>query len=67
MGVCVNRESIDIIPQNNENNKEDDCNNKNNENNLSIQNNYDNLDNKDKITDNESGPILKLLKQNVKQ
>ena len=72
MGVCTTKESIKIVPVNNninDNNiKNDDLNNiKNNENELSIENNNDNLDNNEVITDNESGPILKLLKQNVKQ
>ena len=72
MGVCTNKESIEIVPVNNKINdnniKNDDLNNiKNNENELSIENNNDNLDNNEVITDNESGPILKLLKQNVKQ
>ena len=72
MGVCTTKESIKIVPVNNninDNNiKNDDLNDiKNNENELSIENNNDNLDNNEVITDNESGPILKLLKQNVKQ
>jgi len=69
MGICVNRDSVDIVSINNENDiKKDDLNDKNNGNDLLIQKNCDNnVDNNDKITDNESGPILKLLKQNVKQ
>ncbi len=72
MGVCTTKESIKIVPVNNninDNNiNNDDLNDiKNNENELSIENNNDNLDNNEVITDNESGPILKLLKQNVKQ
>jgi hypothetical protein len=72
MGVCTTKESIEIVPVNNKINdsniNNDDLNNiKNNENELSIENNNDNLDNNEVITDNESGPILKLLKQNVKQ
>ena len=72
MGVCTTKESIKIVSVNNninDNNiKNDDLNDiKNNENELSIENNNDNLDNNEVITDNESGPILKLLKQNVKQ
>ena len=72
MGVCTNKESIEIVSVNNKINdnniKNEDLNNiKNNENELSIENNNDNLDNNEVITDNESGPILKLLKQNVKQ
>ena len=72
MGVCVNKKSIDIVRTNNNINnnniiKNDDLNN-NNENKIMIQINYDdNLNNKEDITNFESGPILKILRQNVKQ
>jgi hypothetical protein len=70
MGVCVNKKSIDIVHTNNnfiDNNiKKNDENN--NENEIIIQINYDdNLNNNEDITNFESGPILKILKQNVKQ
>ena len=70
MGVCVNKKSIDIVRTNNniiDNNiKNNDENN--NENEIMIQINYDdNLNNNEDITNFESGPILKILKQNVKQ
>ena len=70
MGVCVNKKSIDIVRTNNniiDNNiKNNDDNN--NENEIMIQINYDdNLNNNEDITNFESGPILKILKQNVKQ
>jgi hypothetical protein len=70
MGVCVNKKSIDIFRTNNniiDNNiKNNDDNN--NENEIMIQINYDdNLNNNEDITNFESGPILKILKQNVKQ
>ena len=70
MGVCVNKKSIDIVHTNNnfiDNNikKNDEY---NNENEIIIQINYDdNLNNNEDITNFESGPILKILKQNVKQ
>ena len=70
MGVCVNKKSIDIVRTNNNiihnNIKNNDENN--NENEIMIQINYDdNLNNNEDITNFESGPILKILKQNVKQ
>ena len=70
MGVCVNKKSIDIVRTNNNiihnNIKNNDDNN--NENEIMIQINYDdNLNNNEDITNFESGPILKILKQNVKQ
>jgi hypothetical protein len=70
MGVCVNKKSIDIVHTNNniiDNNiKNNDENN--NENEIMIQINYDdNLNNNEDITNFESGPILKILRQNVKQ